>query len=302
MWNDALPRQGITNWQTFYAAQSATTTDSWQSWMKPAGCSWIYIFCQASGGGGGRPNNGSISVGGGGGATGGTTRMLIPAFMVPDILYVRPGSGGAGATTANTAGSIGVTSHVSMAANTTTANLLLGQAGGSGGAASTTGGTAGVAGTTNPAMVGVSLFTTVVGATGRDGASANDGNGVSITQTGASLTTPGAGGGNGFGSGGSIVNNVVFPTISGGATEVNGSVGFQEGAIIQPGLKSFPMIFSGGSGGGGTKSGGAGGTAGSGGNASYGGGGGGGGGGGNSGSTSGNGGSGGDGFILIGAF
>jgi hypothetical protein len=299
MWNDALPRQGITNWSTFYATQGTDTTTGWRTWMKPAGCAWIYIYCQASGGGGGRPANGAITVGGGGGATGGATRMLIPAFMVPDILYVRPGSGGAGATTANTAGSIGVTSHVSMAANTTAANLLLFQNGGSGGAAVTTGGTAGTAGTTSQAMVGVSLFTTVVGATGRDGASANGGNGVSITQTGASLTTPGAGGGNGTGNGGSVINSVVFPTIIGGSTGVNGQLGFQEGAIIQPGLKSFPMIFSGGTGGGGINTAG---TAGNGGSSSYGGGGGGGGGGTDAGSISGNGGSGGDGFVLIGAF
>jgi hypothetical protein len=148
-------------------------------------------------------------------------------------------------------------------------------------------------------MVGVSLFTTTAGPSGRDGTSNLNGTGSDVNQTSTSLTTPGAGGGNGTGSGGSIINNVVFPTISGGATGVDGLSGFQEGAIIQPGLKSFPMIFSGGTGGGGI---GTAATAGNGGSASYGGGGGGGGGGTDAGSTSGNGGNGGDGFVLIGAF
>jgi len=294
MWNDALPRQGITNWQTF-----SISGNSWQSWTKPAGCSWIYMYIQAAGGGGGRPANGSVSVGGGGGGSGGTTRMLIPAFMVPDILYVRPGTGGAGGTSASQAGVNGTISYVSLQPDINNAYILAAQTAGQGGAASTTGGTAGFAGTTTPAMVGVSLFTTAAGIIGGAGASATNGNGVDITQTTSTLTTPGSGGGNGTGSGGAIINAVVFPTLAAAASGQNGREGFQKSAIIQPGLKSFPMIFSGGSGGGGITTAA---SAGSGGNASYGGGGGGGGGGTNAGSTSGNGGNGGDGFVLIGAF
>ena len=300
MWNDALPRQGITNWSTFYPSGT-----SWQAWTKPAGCSWIYIYLQASGGGGGRTADGvtpATSDGGGsGGGAGGLTRMLIPAFVVPDVLYVRPGLGGLGATTANTVGSQGASSYVSMAPSTAAnANYLIFQDGGFGGQITNVANSPGNSATVNAALIGTSLFTTSSGASfGTRGASVTNGGGGSITQTTSTLTTGGTGGGNGTGSGGAIINNVVFPTLAASAPGENGRNGFQLGSIIAPGLKTFPMIFSGGTGGGGIATAG---VAGKGGNASYGGGGGGGGGGTNAGSTSGNGGNGGNGFVLIGAF
>ena len=303
MWNDALPRQGITNWQTFYAAQSVTTANSWQSWTKPAGCSWIYIYCQASGGGGGRPPDGD-GAGAGGGGSGGTTRMLLPAFTVPDILYVRPGEGGFGATTANTAGSTGISSFVSTAPSTASANILVSHVGGGGGAAVTTAGLAGGSASQGMPTLGVSLFNTIVGVAGSNGGS-NGVDGVDITQTASSLTTGGTGGGGTGNRGGNIINGFVYPTITSSSGQ-DGRNGFQLGTILDPGLKSFPMIFSGGTGGaGGDGTGG--GNRYNGGKGSYGGGGGGGGAGVSTGAgptprAAGNGGDGGDGFILIGAF
>lgn len=301
MWNDALPRNGITNWKTYYAIQSTDTAVGWQTWMKPAGCTWIYILTLASGGGGGKSNNGALTVAAGGGASGGHTRLLIPAFVVPDIIYVRPGAGGLGATVAGT-GAAGVASYVSMQPNTTSgASLLISQGGGGGGsgAALNTGGSGGGISQTTPAIFCLSLFSTVAGSNGGAGASASNGSGTNITQTSNNITTAGSGGGNGTGAGGNLTNAIVFPTIAGGTgtTGEVGQNGFQLGAMWTPGLKSFPMIWSGGSGGGGHTTG----TAGSGGKGSYG------GGGGGSGScsgagTSGNGGGGGDGIIFIGAF
>lgn len=304
MWSDALPRQGITNWQVFYGdpAGLSGAERGWQSWTKPAGCSWVYIYSQGSGGGGGRPANGATTVGGGGGGCGSTARILIPAFAIPDTIYVRPGVGGAGATTANAAGGNGTVSAISMQATPNTiSSLLLSQNGGQGGAASTTGGSGGTAATQAPAIYGVSLFSSASGNAGGNGATISNGNSVNVSTTTAPLmTTQGSGGGNGNGNGGSIVNNVSFPTMIGGAgaNGTSGLSGFRAGQIILPGLKSSPLIFSGGTGGGGHTSG----TAGSGGAASYGGGGGGGGGCNNVAGTSGNGGNGGNGFIMIGAF
>ena len=301
MWNDALPRNGITNWKTYYAVQGTDTTTGWQTWMKPAGCAWVFMFMIASGGGGGRSNNGALTVAAGGGGSGGVSRLLIPAFVIPDILYLRPGIGGAGATTAG-AGSNGIQSYVSMQPNTTVANLVLSQAGGSGatGAAASTGGTAGVAGITTPAILCLGLFTTIAGQTGGAGATTANAAGSAVAF-GASgiITTSGAGGGNGTGAGGDITGAGLLPTISGGAgtTGASGNLGFRDGQAVSYGLRSAPLLFSGASGGGGHSTG----TAGRGGDASYGGGGG--GGGATSGAgTSGNGGNGGDGLILIGAF
>lgn len=301
MWNDALPRNGITNWKVYYAVQGTDTTTGWQTWMKPAGCAWIYILMIAAGAGGGRPNNGSLTVAAGGGGTGGHTRLLIPAFVVPDILYVRPGAGGLGATTPGN-GQNGVTSYVAMQPNTTVANQLVQQAAGQGGGQNGGGGGPSAAGVTTPAIQCLGLFMTVGGLTGSVGASVLNGVGAGPTATNSSITTNGAGGGNGTGSGGSIINNIVYPTITGGAGSTGGAgqAGFQYNAMWTPGLKSFPLIFSGGSGGGGSSA--VNGVAGNGGNASYGGGGGGGGSCTDAGGTSGNGGKGGDGIIFIGAF
>jgi hypothetical protein len=305
MWNDALPRQGITNWSTFYAAQSATTTDSWQTWMKPAGCAWIYILAIASGNGGGRSNNGALTVAAGGGLGGASARLLIPAFVVPDILYVRVGRGGIGATTPGNGGA-GINTFVSMQANTTTANLIVSQqanaGGGIGGA--TTGldnGTASQFATT-PAIFCTSLVNIQAGTNGATGGATQNTAGTGVTQSSTSITSGGCGGGNGTGAGGNIINGVVYPTITGGSGSTGGAGqnGFQLGAMWTPGLKTFPLTFSGGSGGGGSSA--VGGTAGNGGHGSYGGGGGGGGSCTDAGGTSGNGGNGGDGIVFIGAF
>ena len=67
MWNDALPRNGITNWKTYYAVQSTDTAVGWQTWVKPAGCAWIYILLITAGGGGGRSGGGRSGGGGFGG-------------------------------------------------------------------------------------------------------------------------------------------------------------------------------------------------------------------------------------------
>ena len=303
MWNDALPRNGITNWKIYYAAQSTTTTDSWQTWTKPAGCAWIYILLITAGGGGGRSNNGALTVAAGGGGQGGGTRLLIPAFVVPDILYVRTGVGGLGATTPG-AGGNGTASYVSMQPNTTTANLLVSQGAGAGaaGAAANTGGGGSGAGATTPAIQCLGLFTTVAGNNGSVGAATVNTAGTSSAVSSGMITTQGSGGGNGTGAGGNITNAVVFPTINGGSgtTGGNGQAGFQFNASWLPGLKSYPLIFSGGSGGGGSST--VGGTAGNGGHGAYGSGGGGGGSCTDAGGTSGNGGNGGDGIIFIGAF
>jgi len=303
MFSEALPRNGITNWKVFYAVQGTDTTTGWQSWMKPPGCAWIYILLISSGGGGGRPNNGSLTIASGGGASGGHTRLLIPAFTVTDILYVRPGSGGLGATSPG-AGGNGVFSYVAMQPNTAVANTLIAQGGGGGatGAASALGGSGGISAITTPAVQCLGLFTGQDTVSGSAGAQTLNSSGSSITQSSVIITTIGGGGGNGTGAGAIINNNVVYPSIAGGigSTGGNGNNGFQLGAMWTPGLKSFPLIFSGGSGGGGSSA--VGGTAGNGGNASYGGGGGGGGSCTDAGGTSGNGGNGGDGIIFIGAF
>ncbi|MFM7851054.1 MAG: hypothetical protein ACKO96_03860, partial [Flammeovirgaceae bacterium] len=82
----------------------------------------IRITCIAGGGGGGSGYNGSPGCGGAGGGSSAISIATIPAYALPDRLYVSSGIGGAGATapSANTAtlGSDGIRSYVSIAQDT----------------------------------------------------------------------------------------------------------------------------------------------------------------------------------------
>jgi hypothetical protein len=299
MWNDALPRNGITNWSVFYAQQNTTTTNGWLSWMKPAGVSWVYIFGISAGGGGAK--SGGIALGGGGGGSGSVTRLLIPATIIPDIIYVRPGQGGAGGTIGD--GSSGTVSYISIAPNTTAQNLIFSLNAGNGGLGSG-GSSPGAAAATSSSGIwlNVGLFTSIVGQTGSSGALTSNAAGSNITFGASGLPiTGGAGAGNGTGAGGDITGTGLMPTVTGGAGTTGGAGqnGFRLRQTFAPGFKLFPLLFGGGSGGGGHSTSGS--TAGNGGNGSWGCGGG--GGGGNSISFNpGNGGNGGDALILIGAF
>jgi len=70
-------------------------------WKKPRDCQIVYIYAVGGGGGGGgglcqtKPTN-TYNCGGSGGGAGGSYVSLIPANLLPDILYVSPGYGGSG--------------------------------------------------------------------------------------------------------------------------------------------------------------------------------------------------------------
>jgi len=299
MWSDALPRNGITNWSAFYAQQNATTTNGWLSWMKPAGCSWIYFFVLGAGGAGGGAQGGTTN-GGGGGAAGAVTRLLIPASIIPDIIYIRPGQGGVGSFGDGTSGT---TSYVSIAPNITAQNLILSQVGGRAGLSGSGGGLFGQAATSSSGIwMNVGLFVSTQSVNGPNGATVTNTAGGDVTFGNAGIPTcAGGGGGSGSGAGGSIIGTGLMPTIPGGigGTSGAGQPGFRLGQPLAPGFKLFPLLFSGGSGGGGQSTSGI--TSGSGGKGSWGCGGG--GGGGNAISYNpGTGGNGGDALILIGAF
>ena len=81
--------------------QQFTGTDgvSWQTWYKPRNAMLIHILCigAGAGGGSGRIDAGTVSsTGGSGGQPGCITSYYVPAFLIPDTLYMCPGLGGAG--------------------------------------------------------------------------------------------------------------------------------------------------------------------------------------------------------------
>jgi hypothetical protein len=309
---DGFPQHGIARWEVFAPQQDTTTSRGWQAWLKPIGAQWIYMFAVGGGGGGGggQSTAAAARTGGGGGASASFCRLLVPAFVFSDAIYIRAGSGGAGGAAAGN-GTAGTTTYVSTSQDTS-AYPILTAFGGNAGQAAATGGTA-------PGSAQVGAFATWAisardaGLVGSNGGANTGAAGSSVGSNSGWIMLPGAGGassstGNSVAAGGAqtIVSPTMGPalwaTIAGGIAGVSGS---QAGGAGNPGYnhgihldhmmsRSQPLIFGGGSGGG---SGGAS-LGGKGGDGAWGSG----GGGGGAGSTGGAGGKGGDGFVIIGAF
>jgi hypothetical protein len=283
---------GVGNSVREFFATGATT---FQTWVKPQGCTMVYMLAIGSGAGGAGGATGAAGtgrVGGGGGGGGAQSRLLIPAFLLPDILYVQVGLGGLGGAggASGTAGqrSLILRTNAAAAANH---NVVLA----SGNAVATAGAVAGTAGAgetvsaqTQSAYIGLGLFVSVAGATGAAGGAVGGAVGGSVTQFAQSMTCGGAGGGstptaNTNHAGGNITAVGVYQVISGG---VAGGGGGADGYSV-----FIPSFYTAGGAGGGSSgiAGGAGGSAGIGS----------GGGGGGAGVTGGAGGRGGGGYVCI---
>ena len=83
----------------YFPGISNTDGGSWVLWEKPRGVHMIRITCIAGGGGGGSgysSNTTTARGGGGGGGSSAISIVTIPAYALPDRLYVSSGVGGAG--------------------------------------------------------------------------------------------------------------------------------------------------------------------------------------------------------------
>ena len=153
------------DFQQFIGTSSATLGtgsggQQWQTWRKPRGINWVYII--GVGGGGSGSVGGSAATtggGGGGGGSGSQTTVLIPASMIPDVLYILAGQGGISGTTVALAGVAGNPTYVLIEPDTTlTVNMTLLLAnGGAAGGAEATGGSPGGAGGTLATIAGMPL-------------------------------------------------------------------------------------------------------------------------------------------------
>jgi hypothetical protein len=216
-----IPSQQLQNY-TLYA------TGNWQTWNKPRNAKFIEIFCLGGGAGGGVATIGAFSKNGGaGGGSGGIVRGLIPAFLLPDTIYILVGKGGAGAITSNTAGGSGGISYISLQPSTSEQTLICK----SSTAAATSGQVAGGAGGTISvvslsAFGNLGLFTAIAGVAGGLGGSNTGTAGASQAALGTNLTTGGAGGGGATNTagvwavGGSITaaSAILTTQVSGGQT------------------------------------------------------------------------------------
>lgn len=214
-----IPSQQQQNY-TFYA------TGNWQTWNKPRNAKFIEIFCLGAGGGGSHTTAAAgAASGGGGGASGGIVRGIVPAFMLPDTLYILVGKGGIGPSTTNTAGGSGGISYVGIQPSTSDQLLVCKSSSTVAGGASNsgTGGTAPtIAGLTTFAFANLGIFTAIAGVSGVAGGANTGAAGNSQNALGISLVTGGAGGGGKtasvFGIGGRInpATAVLTSTVLGG--------------------------------------------------------------------------------------
>ena len=130
----------------FYCAGSSGAAGNWQEWVKPRGCSLITMVCIGSGSGGGAGftrASGAAGGGGGGGGSSGASRLIIPAFMVSDRLYIQVAIGGAGVAAGGSGNSgVGNLSYISIAPGSVAAANLYLVSGAAAATAATTGASA----------------------------------------------------------------------------------------------------------------------------------------------------------------
>jgi hypothetical protein len=285
-----------------------TLSTQWQTWRKPRGVKNVYMIGVGGGSSGAVGANAAASnAGGSGGGSGGQTCVWIPAFFVPDVLYIQCGAGGRQPTTLVSAQTQqgGGPTYVAIEPSTTlTPNMTLLLANGGVSAATTGGALATIAGMPLAARGYYTFFVGHAGTAG--GATQTAGTNQTFPVTGVMVMGGSGGGGSGAaaGAGGALSVPVGAPyndfflftypggTAASGATPAG--AGFS-GTV----MKNFIMNYGGMGGGGASAT--AGGQAGAGGNGAPGS-----GGGGSGGSSSTAGlntlarpGNGGDGFVII---
>lgn len=251
--------------QVFFATgigSGSNSSGSWQTWTKPRNSSFVFITSIGGGGGGGGAFTGSGGQNGGGGGGGAAiSKGIFPASLIPDVLYVRVGTGGAGSAGAdnNVLGSSGKLSYVcvqptssNLDSDIRNANILLLSglfpAGAGGTATSVLGGAGGTGGAAIPSNA-LPLFSLgiVQGFSGTDGTAGGIGSATVNNVIPRNVTTGGGGGAGGAAlanvSGGSIVSQSISPTIG---SQAAGFAAQQPSSLVS---NKYPMQFTGGGGG-----------------------------------------------------
>ena len=251
----------LTNQVFYYKGVNA-----WQVWHKPPNCNFVnfYLLGGGAGGQGGfTGGTGTVRNGGTGGGSSAVTYITVPAFAVPDMLYVLVASGGTGGLPNGGQGGRGGLSYISTQPDNTLNPLNILMVNGSAAAGATISSTAGAIITANNIVLAEIGFAS--GYAGQTGGAGGAGSTPAVNITPSGLpTTAGAGGcgiaGAVLGRGGSIVGILDFPTISGSTgsvagTSLNGNDGYSTREnFVGPNFK-HPMFFTGGAGGGATNTG-----------------------------------------------
>ena len=111
------------NVQIFQAPVRAVTTAWTTEWVKPQGASFVW-FTLIGAGGGGAGGDGTVNTVGGGGS-GAVTNCMVPAFLIPDVLQVRVGKGGAAGVGSGGSGVDGTATTIVYQQKSTTGYTLV---------------------------------------------------------------------------------------------------------------------------------------------------------------------------------
>ena len=199
------PSAGNAIVQTFIG-NMRTVTGTTMTWTKPRGISMVHILALGQGGNGVGSTAGATSAGGAGGGSGGQSQLLIPARMLPDILYIGAGAGGAGTAIATivAARPHGATyNSIPLAQDT----YLI--AGGAIGNAAT----AGAVGTIATAILsGKGIANFLAGLAGGAGGAATGAAGVATAANTTGLMVSGGGGGGGMSAAAAFAGGAAFTT------------------------------------------------------------------------------------------
>lgn len=237
----------------YFPGFSDTDGGSWVVWEKPRGAHMIRITCIAGGGGGGSGFSSNTTTNRGGGGGGGSSAISIvtlPAYVLPDRLYVSSGIGGKGGDagpadgTANL-GSNGIRSYVCIAQDTGVIYRVCyadsGKAGTTPPDAVPTGGSFG-AGASNSSVADMLLASYgirnfIAGQAGNAGSATGSGTNITYPTTGLLLSggAGGAGGSNVSAAGVTAPTQTVYNIFSTLSTvSANGSNGQPGREIYQP--------------------------------------------------------------------
>jgi hypothetical protein len=297
-----LPSKFGGNDVQIFTQPCTVTNTQWLTYRRPRGITMLHIICIGGGGGGGGGFTAAAAAARGGGGSGGgsaCTRVTIPAFLLPEVLYVQVGAGGGGVGSGGGTATSGVLSYVSVWPNTTANNVVaISGAAAAVGGGTGTGAAVGAAGTAGTIAVigsmplaGLGHFDLIAGQIGVAGGAVAGANGTAQVLPTTSILCGG-------GSGGAGTTSADF---AGGAFTATANTLVSEQRPATPAAGSNPgsggpaiwaPFFMFGGGGGSSSNTAAGGA---GGNGAYGAGGGGGGGG----TTGGRGGDGGNGIVII---
>jgi hypothetical protein len=245
------------------SGQSISNLTDWKVWTKPRGVNWVYMIGVGAGSSGAAGTVSTAAATGGlGGGSGAQTTLLMPAFFVPNQLFIQTGLGGRNASTSNTATSAsasvaGTNTYIAIEpviSTTSNTNVFFLYA--SGAASGTTGGVA-TAMSGNFPLAGRGWFQNFAGGNGTAGGAAQAaGTALTLPTTGIMVTGGTGGGGTDATAAAQFAGGAItgvglgggFPTLLGGTAGATGT------AIGGPGSNGFmvkPFMFYGGTGSGG---------------------------------------------------